>query len=282
MITARLNMSLATAPLPSTHPLRLEFCQSGGFVRAQLNHVHRKSTPFCILLTVMEGSYLLENEKHREMLLPGQVAFIPANRTTDFTHYCGAAGHMTASWLHFRFSLYGLVDYLQLFETPMIFNGKNGRKLSQLIQEMQQSEHGGLEAIARRHTLASSALECILEESTRLEDAWRCFEHTRLKAVLHYIHSNIHLPLNVDELATVANLSPSRFHVLFNHDFGCSPMRYVKRQRLEAAAQLLAGSTAKLSDIAEQTGFADAFHLSHAFKTHYGISPKNYRQQAKQ
>jgi len=233
------------------------------------------------MLTVSEGSYLLENDLGRETLLPDQVALIPANTMTDFIHHDGPEGEMHASWLHFRFSLYGLVDFLTLFETPMRLPSASCSRLCGIIQEAGKRPFDGLESLARLHALASEVLVCLLEVSRRREDAWRFIEQSRLRPVLQHIQANLSKRLTVDDLARIAGVSPSRFHALFLADFGCSPMRYVKRQRLEAAAQQLAGCDAKLHAIASMTGFADAFHLSHAFKAYFGVSPKAYRQQSR-
>jgi transcriptional regulator GlxA family with amidase domain len=54
----------------------------------------------------------------------------------------------------------------------------------------------------------------------------------------------------------------------------------VRTVRLEAAARLMVAGGVKLARIAEATGFADAFHLSHAFKAHFGASPRAYRERA--
>lgn len=273
-------MSLSPAPLPSTHPLRLEYCEPGCFQRAPHNHVHRKSTPFSILLTVTEGSYLLENETGREALLPGRVAFIPAHTTTDFTHHSGPNG-MSACWLHFRFSLYGLVDYLSLFRTPMLLPRHASAELIAVIEQAVRGNTNKLEAMAEHHLLASRALRELLKHSQRHADDGRYSEGSRLRPVLIYIQSNLSKPIGIDDLARIVHLSPSRFHALFSEEFQCSPMRYVKLQRLEQAARQLAGSDATLTEIASETGFADAFHLSHAFKAHYGVAPREYRRRAR-
>ena len=60
---------------------------------------------------------------------------------------------------------------------------------------------------------------------------------------------------------------------------GISPMHYVWKVRLESAARLLLGTNDTMAQIAEKTGFSDAFHFSHKFKTTYGLSPREYRQE---
>lgn len=273
-------MSKALTPVSQSHALQLDFCQPGAFSRPTGNHLHRKSTPFAILLSAPIGGYIVRNELGEVMIGGEQVALIPAHTTTDFIHRDGPDGFMSARWIHFRYSLYGLVDFLSLFETPLLLPENVSSALFRTIEQMNRQPNPSPVNLARHHILAAQALDGILSVSKRNDKAWRQIEKSRLRPVLHYIRENLGQPLTVDQLARFASLSPSRFHAQFNADFGCSPMRYVKQQRLEKAARLLAGANSKLAEIADLTGFADAFHLSHAFKSRYGVAPRVYRLQA--
>lgn len=59
---------------------------------------------------------------------------------------------------------------------------------------------------------------------------------------------------------------------------GCAPLAYVRRLKLARAAEALASTGIGLAELADQLGFADAFHLSRRFRGEYGQSPQRWRE----
>jgi AraC family transcriptional regulator len=83
-------------------------------------------------------------------------------------------------------------------------------------------------------------------------------------------------------LATLADecgLSVSHFARSFRQSFDTSPHRYLIRQRVERAKQLLSGSRCPLSEVALHTGFADQAAFSRTFKAVVGSSPGRWRRE---
>jgi AraC-like DNA-binding protein len=93
-----------------------------------------------------------------------------------------------------------------------------------------------------------------------------------------YLSFNIGEPLTVAQMARRANLSPSRFGVVFRQQFGLSPHQYLLRLRIQHAQSLLTTTDLPLREIAQACGFADVHHFSKAFKRIVGVSPGAYRQ----
>ena len=86
-------------------------------------------------------------------------------------------------------------------------------------------------------------------------------------------------PLSVDDLAAAAGLQRSRFAERFKAWSGRPPMAFLRRYRIDRAAELLDQETDRsLASIADACGFADAFSFSKAFKAELGMSPSAYRQ----
>lgn len=100
----------------------------------------------------------------------------------------------------------------------------------------------------------------------------------RLSRALRLIDSQPQRNIGVGELAAAAGMGESQFFAEFKLLLGSTPARYAMLRRLERAKRMLHQSDAKLSSIAAETGFGDAFHLSKVFKREYGMSPKLYRQ----
>lgn len=53
---------------------------------------------------------------------------------------------------------------------------------------------------------------------------------------------------------------------------------YLNAYRLNTAAELLRTTDDTVLAVAEQTGFKNLSYFNRAFKTHYGLTPKEYRR----
>ena len=95
---------------------------------------------------------------------------------------------------------------------------------------------------------------------------------------LGQIHKSPEKPWTVATLAAQVGMSRSPFAARFMALVGQSPMSYLKRWRLQLAAQLLRDRTLSLSDIAERVGYKSTAPLSRVFKREFGVSPAQYRR----
>lgn len=98
------------------------------------------------------------------------------------------------------------------------------------------------------------------------------------------IEAHLFSDITIDELADYCNLSLSSFKREFAKIFNDTPANYIKTKRLEKAAQLLAFSNNRISDIAFECGFNDLANFTKSFRDHYKVPPTQYRldQNAKQ
>lgn len=82
---------------------------------------------------------------------------------------------------------------------------------------------------------------------------------------------------SVNTLAGYAGLSVSQLYREVRREFDKSPGDIINEVRLRHASELLLHSSYKLHDIAEMTGYSDAFSFSRAFKRFTGRSPSSFR-----
>lgn len=101
----------------------------------------------------------------------------------------------------------------------------------------------------------------------------------RMAPVLQYIenHRDEYYPLSA--LASLANLSLSRFSAAFTAEFGLSPREYIIRDRITQAKQLLCTSELSVTDIAMQLGFSSLQHFSGIFRKYTFMTPSQWRKQ---
>ena len=83
---------------------------------------------------------------------------------------------------------------------------------------------------------------------------------------------------SITELAEQCHLSRAVFFRKFRETFGMSPAQYREQQKLSYVRELLESTAKSVKEIAEISGFGDAFYLSHRFRKMFGISPREYRR----
>ena len=98
-----------------------------------------------------------------------------------------------------------------------------------------------------------------------------------IKDAIEYVSENYAADLSVADLARRANLSESQFTRIFRRQTETSPAQYIVQTRINAARTLLETTDKLLTDIAAETGFCTASHLSNTFRAATGFSPRVWR-----
>ncbi len=103
-------------------------------------------------------------------------------------------------------------------------------------------------------------------------------QQSRINDVLYEIHRDISASLPAGYLAKIAAYSEQHFHRVFKHFIGESVNVYIRRTRLEHAAnQLMFDHNSNVLSIAEKCGFVSLSSFSRAFKTQFGTTPGEWR-----
>jgi len=84
--------------------------------------------------------------------------------------------------------------------------------------------------------------------------------------------------LRLGTLAQQAGLSAYHFLRTFERVTALTPHQFVLRTRLREAAIRLAQERARVVDIAFDCGFGDLSNFNRAFRTEFGVSPREYRR----
>ena len=98
--------------------------------------------------------------------------------------------------------------------------------------------------------------------------------HAKLETARAHLHACPHRHVPLAELAKVAGLSQFHLARFFRDAFGIAPIAYHRALRLERAAETLRRGEASVTEAAEAAGYSDPSALSHAFRRHYGRSPR--------
>ena len=96
-----------------------------------------------------------------------------------------------------------------------------------------------------------------------------------------WIDAHSHRPIELEDAAEQAGLSPFHFLRLFSNVLGVSPHQYLVRSRLRHAARLLADDDRAITEVAYDVGFGDLSNFVRTFHRAAGVSPLRFRQASK-
>lgn len=173
--------------------------------------------------------------------------------------------------LHFE-----LPEGTEMIKLPEIMHvGKNSR-IEQLIKEA----HETFVKKTYLHTWRQNALaeqvlcEICLHQQKRHTPA----EARYIAGAIEYIHSQPYRDVPLEELLEQAGVQKTQFLQAFRRVTGTTPKQYILTLRLEHARDLLMETNWPIAQIAEESGFDDAFYFSRCFKQHFAVSPREYRK----
>lgn len=145
-----------------------------------------------------------------------------------------------------------------------------------------------LTVIARAHgpDLAERIAEEYMHE--RIRDFTEC-QHTPLKdhldmsspklaEAITLMRANVHEPLTLDELASLARVSRRQLERLFQRHLGCVPTRYYMSLRLTQARHLLCQTALPVTEVALACGFISPPHFTKCYHEYFGCSPSEERR----
>ena len=97
---------------------------------------------------------------------------------------------------------------------------------------------------------------------------------------IKFIEENYSGQLTVEQLAERSGLNRSYFGKVFKKATGKTPQQYLLLYRMAKAAELLKLTALSISDISKSVGYPNQLHFSRAFKTTYGLSPREWRKES--
>ncbi|MFP8966504.1 AraC family transcriptional regulator N-terminal domain-containing protein [Pokkaliibacter sp. CJK22405] len=177
-----------------------------------------------------------------------------ASRAEDCTTDAEA---MTAIPMHANLSE-ALIRLLSLLDDPQGMRVLGEARLKEVMYEALRGPYG-------------SRLQHLLNSHSQF---------SRIFRALGQLHSNYTSSLNVDALASQANMSTSSFHQHFRQITATSPLQYIKRLRLLRARQLIYEGSATVSSAAMDVGYESPSQFSREYKRYFGVPPKEDRAQA--
>jgi two-component system, response regulator YesN len=154
---------------------------------------------------------------------------------------------------------------------------KLGGKIDPLIPELNSLETL-LSAIKTGEQLKAEILKLLIN-AMQFRDSQTGSLHVRqIRQAKDFIELHFMDPdLSLYEVASLVNLSPSYFSMIFSQETSQTFKEYLTATRINKARELLRTTHLSLNEISGQAGFNDAHYFSHIFKKNSGMSPTEFR-----
>jgi AraC family transcriptional regulator len=101
-----------------------------------------------------------------------------------------------------------------------------------------------------------------------------------VERAIQTMHTHLHELLTLEDLASVACLSPSHFHRVFHRLIGIPPGEFLAALRFQAARRLLVTTSLSVTDICFEVGYTSTGSFTTRFTQLVGLSPRLLRQRA--
>jgi len=101
--------------------------------------------------------------------------------------------------------------------------------------------------------------------------------HPAVAAMAEYLHANYASPLSLKDMSAKLGYTPQYLSCLFHKETGVSLSGFLQRLRVEKSCAFLAQSRMSVSSIAQEVGYSDLKHFNGVFRSHMGMSPREFR-----
>ncbi len=267
------------------HPIRFEYLECG-IARLPEGHcTNWRIQPSLMLSLARSGEAHLElSDGQTFCARDGGLLILPAgirHRVTVFSpEECRV-------WVHVNYSFLDSLSLFSFVQLPYQLPGSLAEEIGDFMERKvlappPSGKMAAVEKAAEENEFGFHLLRLLVPFMRTREERMAGVNRLEFfQPVLEYMTRHLAEPQSRDQLAEIAGLSPTRFHLLFKETFGKTPMRFLRDLRLRRAQLLLlAGRNRQLSiaDVGRQCGYADPFVFCKIFHSRVGQSPTEYRR----
>ena len=121
-------------------------------------------------------------------------------------------------------------------------------------------------------------LDAKLSEQRPVEVTETVTENPAFNELVSYIGEHYNEKISLNSLARQFSFSKGHLCSLFQKYFNKSLNLYLTDVRMEHAKELILDKTILIKEVALKSGYPDYYHFFRVFKNHYGVSPKEMRE----
>ncbi|MGN0354931.1 MAG: AraC family transcriptional regulator [Muricoprocola sp.] len=205
------------------------------------------------------------------LIFPGQITTYIADQNLPWEYV----------WIEFDgLRVREALDLTELSVNTPVYHSHSKDLREQLMNEMLYIVHHAKESpfhlIGHLYLfldyLTQSAKSKKLVQSSKMSDYY-------IKEAINYIEQNFQNNITIEDIAAVCGINRSYFGKIFRNSIGRSPQEFLMNYRMVKATELLKLTSLSIAEIGSAVGYENQLHFSRAFKTIYGVSPREWRNQ---
>jgi AraC-like DNA-binding protein len=250
----------------------------GFYPRAQYHYRVRPSgISQNILIYCVEGKGWLEVPSGSYPVIPNQFLIIPA----DMPHTYGAdeKNPWTIYWFHFKgtqstYFASLLSKQFKSFTNDTIFADERLKIFDSMYQNFESGyslDNLVYASISFQYFLST------LVFTDKFTTSHQAIEKDAVDISIEYMQNHLYMPVTLESLASVVNLSLSHYSSIFRKKTGYSPIVYFNHLKIQHACQFLQFTSLRINEISNKLGIEDPYYFSRLFSKVMGISPMDYR-----
>ncbi len=271
--TAVTRLSLYHLPDAAARYLFLSVLRAGWIDAAPGGGIARQNCPGDDVLYCLSGRGEVRIGAELLRIAPGQLVWIPGDQPHE--HWADIADPWSVMWFRMQGPDLPLLRLRILGQGGPQVNIASGAEMIAWFQTLFSTlsdQRPGVEV--RLNAVLARFLELL---SGPANSEARSLLPAPLDRLMKQMMDHPEAPWTAEDMAKVARLSHSQLRRLFHQHVGVTPRSFLRNQRLVRAQRLMQESKLSLKQIAEATGFFDAFHFSREFKRAVGQSPAVWR-----
>jgi len=149
--------------------------------------------------------------------------------------------------------------------------GLTNPKVSQETNKLDLNYYNSYELLEEQFTRDMLKLLMLVRENDLGKNYWA------IEKAKKYISEHYREDLKAKEIADLLHITPNYFSQMFKHETGKNFTEYINDLRMTKAKELLADTTNRVFEIAEQVGFKEYKYFAQVFKKMTGLTPTDYR-----
>lgn len=255
-------------------------------------HPDRSGIGVFDLIFVTRGCLFLEEELTMLTIPAGHYAILRPDRSHRTSQPCLEETHFY--WLHFQ----TLGSWNEVSEQDSSLPAFEGHPLYQIEKfSIYISQKGApllpsqVEELLRRLMLQhqEQTVSARWKQQICFQDLLSMLQHTEGGEVQNphlkvaelageYLRRHYREPISYKRMSEALHFHSNYIAICMKKTFGCTPLEYLTRHRIEQAKQTLIHTDDPIGRVAEQTGFGSFPYFVRSFARYTGHTPKSFRQ----
>ncbi|MDN5212232.1 helix-turn-helix domain-containing protein [Fulvivirgaceae bacterium BMA12] len=121
-------------------------------------------------------------------------------------------------------------------------------------------------------------LNDLKQSSFHILNLQKSHNNDSIQKVQHFIETNFHSKLNVEDLAKSANMTTRTFIRRFKKSTGSTPYGYLQKIKIEKSKKLLETRDIGIEQVSYEVGYSDFASFRKVFKKNVGLTPSEYKK----